>query len=67
MKNKEFIRDYYNRILGSIETDELGNKLIRDRYNKLLGKYDKRTNTTRDFYNRILGKGDLSASLLRIN
>ena len=65
MKNKEFIRDYYNKILGSIETDTLGNKIVRDFYGKILGRYDARTNTTRDFYNRVVAKGDFSASLIK--
>lgn len=58
------IRDFYNRILGYIETDKDGNKTVRDFYRKILGRYDKKHDVTRDFYNRIIGKGDLSAMLL---
>lgn len=58
------IRDFYNRILGYIETDKDGNKTVRDFYHKILGRYDKKHDVTRDFYNRIIGKGDLSAMLI---
>lgn len=58
------IRDFYNRILGYIETDAQGNKIVKDFYKRILGKYDKKHDVTRDFYNRIIGKGDLSTMLL---
>ena len=58
------IRDFYNRIIGYIETDKDGNKTVRDFYRKILGRYDKKHDVTRDFYNRIIGKGDLSSMLL---
>lgn len=58
------IRDFYNRIIGYIETDKDGNKTVRDFYRKILGRYDKKHDVTRDFYNRIIGKGDLSAMLI---
>ena len=58
------VRDFYNRIIGYIETDKEGNKIVRDFYRKILGRYDKKHDVTRDFYNRIIAKGDLSSSLL---
>ena len=58
------IRDFYNKIIGYIETDKDGNKTVRDFYRRILGRYDKKHDVTRDFYNRIIGKGDLSAMLL---
>lgn len=58
------IRDFYNRIIGYIETDNDGNKVVRDFYRKILGRYDKKHDVTRDFYNRIIAKGDFSSSLL---
>lgn len=61
------VRDFYNRILGYIETDEYGNKIVRNSYRKILGRYDKKQDVTRDFYNRIIGRGDLSSMLLRPN
>lgn len=62
---KEFIRDFYNKILGSIEIDSMGNKIVRDFYGKILGKYNKSDNTTRDFYGRIIARGDQTSMLIR--
>lgn len=62
--NKETIRDFYNRIIGYVETDDQGNKTIRDFYNRILGYYDARQNVTRDFYNRIVARGDASVGLI---
>lgn len=62
--NKETIRDFYNRIIGYVETDDLGNKTIRDFYNRILGYYDAKQNVTRDFYNRIVARGDSSVGLI---
>lgn len=64
MKEKQIIRDFYNRILGSIETDAQGNKIVRDFYRRIVGRYDSKHDVTRDFYNRIIGRGDLTSGLL---
>ena len=65
MMNKEYVRDFYNRIIGSIETDTItGNKIARDFYNRIVGTYDKKNNVTRDFYNRIVAKGDALTVLI---
>lgn len=64
MNDKETIRDFYGRILGTITSDSSGNKVVRDFYGKVLGKYDKKANVTRDFYGRIVAKGDRSSSLI---
>ena len=61
---KEYIRDFYGRILGSIETDNQGNKTLRDFYGRILGTYDKASNVTRDFYKRIIARGDQSSGLI---
>ena len=58
------IRDFYNRILGYIETDDKGNKVARDFYRRILGRYDAKQDETRDIYNRIITKGDTTASLI---
>ena len=65
-KNKQVIRDFYGKILGSIETDTLGNKIVRDFYGKILGRYNKKQNITRDFYGKIVAKGDHSAMLINL-
>lgn len=64
MSNREIIKDFYGRILGSVTTDAQGNKVVRDFYGKILGRYDKKSNVTKDFYGRIVSKGDHSASLI---
>ena len=61
---KEIIRDFYGKIIGTIETDNKGNKTIRNFYGKILGYYDKQLNVTRDFYKRIIARGDQSSGLL---
>ena len=64
MSNKETIRDFYGRILGTITTDNQGNKIARDFYGRIVGKYDKKINVTRDFYGRVVAKGDRVSSLI---
>lgn len=64
MKQKEVVRGFNGKIIGSIETDTNGNKIVRDFYGKILGKYDKKSNLTRDFYGRILTRGDGTSMLL---
>ena len=66
MQNKQEVRDFHGRILGTITTDSAGNKIVRDFYGRILGKYDAKSNQTRDFYGRILARGDQSASLIPI-
>lgn len=61
---REVIKDFYGKTLGTITTDKNGNKIVRDFYGKILGKYDAKSNLTRDFYGRILAKGDRSAALI---
>ena len=66
MTRIQTIRDFYNRIIGYIETDQHGNKVVKDFYRRVLGKYDAKQDVTRDFYNRVIAKGDITASLLQI-
>ena len=66
MNDKEIIRDFHGRVLGTITTDNSGNKVVRDFYGRILGKYDKRANVTRDFYGRIVAKGDRTAALIPV-
>lgn len=61
----QIIRDFTGRIMGYIETDNVGNKIVRDFYRVVLGKYDKKNNVTRDFYGRVIAKGDASSSLIK--
>lgn len=66
MNNKETVRDFYGKVLGTITTDSQGNKVVRDFYGRILGRYDKKSNVTRDFYGRIVAKGDYSSSLISV-
>ena len=61
---KETITDFYGRILGTIETENNGNRIARDFYGRYLGKYDKQLNRTEDFYGKILSSGDILSSLI---
>lgn len=68
MINRQPIKDFYNRIIGWIETDTLtGNKTARDFYNRILGYYYKDQDVTKDFYNRIIAKGDTLVGLITSN
>lgn len=63
MANKELVKDFYGKVIGSIETD--GTKqIVRDFYGKILGRYDSKDNKTRDFYGRILTSGNTLMGLL---
>lgn len=64
MNNREVIRDFYGKILGTVTTDSAGNKTVRDFYGRILGKYDKKTDVTRDFYGRVIARGDQSSALV---
>lgn len=65
--NKETIRDFYGKILGTIETDAQGNKTVRDFYGRILGWYRKTDNLTKNFYGKIIAKGDVAVGLLYNN
>lgn len=63
MAEKELVRDFYGKIIGSIETS--GTKQIaRDFYGRIVGRYDSSDNKTRDFYGRILTSGNTLMGLL---
>lgn len=65
MKTTQTIKDFYNRIIGYIETDEVtGDKVGKDFYHRIIGYYDKKTNTTKDFYKRIISRGDTLSALI---
>lgn len=64
MIDKQIIRDFYGRVLGTITTDSQGNKIARDFYGRVVGRYDKHANVTRDFYGRTIARGDqISATI----
>lgn len=61
---KENIKDFYGKILGSIETKSNGDKIAYDFYGKILGRYSKQYDVTYDFYGKILSKGDITSGLI---
>ena len=61
---REPIKDYYNRIIGYIETKPNGDKIGYDFYLRIVGYYEKNSNLTKDFYRRIVGRGDILSSLI---
>lgn len=64
MKTQTIIRDFYGKKLGTVITDEKGNKEVRNFYGKIVSRYDSKQDVTRDFYGKIVSKGDTSISLL---
>lgn len=64
---REPIKDYYNRIIGYIETKPNGDKIGYDFYLRIVGYYEKNSNLTKDFYRRIVGRGDMLSSLITSN
>ncbi len=61
---KEYVRDFYGHILGSVEDQSNGDKVARDFYGKILGYYRKFNDVTTDFYGKVLYKGDACISLV---
>ena len=63
MNNRELIKDFYGKVIGSIETQ--GTKQIaRDFYGRIVGRYDSADNKTKDFYGRIVSTGNTLMGLL---
>ena len=61
---KKPIRNFYNQIIGYVETLPNGDQVARNFYNQILGYYYSRDNTTRNFYRQIIGKGNFVTSLI---
>ena len=60
---KEFIKDFYGRVLGTVETQ--GTKqIVKDFYGKLVATYDSKDNFTRDFYGKVVSRGNTAVGLL---
>lgn len=60
----EYIKDFYGRVIGIIETYPNGDKRIKDFYGRLKGLYFAKDNVTKDFYGRVIGNGDQLMRLL---
>ena len=61
---RKTIKDFYGKIIGSIDEASNGDLIAKDFYGRILGRYDKKMNVTKDFYGKILGTGDLTSSLV---
>ena len=66
MKNVVIVRNFYGKVLGSIETKPNGDKIVRNFLGKTLGRYDARQDVTRDFLGKILARGDASNMLINL-
>ncbi len=60
----EPLKDAYNNVLGSIETDPDGSQVLRDANGKTRGYYDPSTDHTRGPDKRILAKGNVLSTLI---
>lgn len=60
----ETIKDFYNRIIGYIETKPNGDQTGYDFYRRIVGYYQKTQNITTDFYRRVVGRGNILTSLI---
>jgi extradiol dioxygenase family protein len=61
---RELVKDFYGKILGSLETQSNGDIIARDFYGKILGRYDKQMNVTKDFLGKILTQGNITSGLI---
>lgn len=61
--DKQLIKDFYGKIIGSIE-DRGDIQIAKDFYGKVLGTYYKSSNLTKDFYGKIIGRGNLLSGLI---
>lgn len=60
----ESLKDAYNNVLGSIETNLDGSQVLRDANGKIRGYYDPSTDHTRGPDKRILAKGNVLSTLI---
>lgn len=64
MAKRESVKDFYGRIIGSIEELPDGSKVAKDFYGKIVGRYDKWQGVTKDFFGKIIGTGDATSKLV---
>lgn len=64
--NRQIIKEWNGKIIGSIETHPNGDKTVRDFYGKILGKYIKSLDVTRDFRGKMIARGDQSPMLFSL-
>lgn len=65
MIEKKVIKNFYGKLLGTIETDTVAKKRkAKDFYGRLLGTYDPREDTTKNYYGRLISRGDSLEALV---
>ena len=64
MSVKTNIKDFYGRVIGTVEEESNGDKTIKDFYGRPLGYYKKGRNVTTDFYGRVVASADQLTTLL---
>lgn len=64
---KQYIKDFYGRVIGSLEELSNGDIIAKDFHGRVKGKYKKSDNTTRDFYGRVIARGNQLGMLLNSN
>lgn len=62
--SRELVKDFYGKILGSLETQANGDIIARDFYGKILGRWDKQMNVTKDFFGKIIARGNITSGLI---
>lgn len=62
--NRETIRSFNGKILGTVDTDIQGNQTVKNFYGYIVATYNKQQNITRDFYGRVLSSGNTAISQL---
>ena len=64
MNEREQIKDFYGKVIGTYEYQPNGDILVRNFTGTILGKYDSALDVTRDFYGTIVAKGNAVGMLL---
>lgn len=63
---KQTIKDFSGRIIGTIETDASGNKTVKAFSGKILGYYKKNIDATTNFTGKIIARGDATGMLFNM-
>ena len=63
---KQMIKDFSGRIIGTIETDAAGNKTVKEFSGRILGYYKKSIDATTNFNGRIIARGDATGMLFNM-
>lgn len=68
MANEQYIKDFYGRFLGIIETCPNGDQIARVWSSRqIVGFYRKQYDHTTDFYGRVVSQGNTVVSLIYQN